>query len=165
MITDDVPEWVRVVHEWPLSVAVRESEWLFPILQTFHIFGLVLLVGVIAILDLRLLGLALRSQPPGPLARWLLPLSRWGFAVVFASGVLLLAAQSGSLYQNVFLRIKLLLLAAALLNVVLFHAGVFRRFDEWAGAVAVPRAAAAFAGASLTFWLGVLVTGRYIAYF
>ena len=165
MITEDVPDWVRAVHEWPLSTAIRESEWLFPILQTLHIFGLVVLVGVIALLDLRLLGLLLRSQAPGPLARWLLPLSRWGFVVVFVSGALLLAAQSGSLYHNVFLRSKLLLLAAALLNVLLFHAGVFRRIDEWVDATPVPRSAAAFAGGSLTFWLGVLVTGRYIAYF
>lgn len=165
MISSDVPDWVRAVHDWPLSIAVRESEWLFPILQTFHIFGLVVLVGVIAILDLRLLGLALPAQPPGPLARWLLPLSRWGFVVVVASGALLLAAQSGSLYHNDFLRIKLLLLGAALLNIVLFHAGVFRRVDEWTGEVPVPRSAAAFAGASLFFWVGVLVTGRYIAYY
>ena len=164
MITGDVPGWVRAIHEWPMSTAVRESEWLFPILQTLHIFGLVLLVGVIAILDLKLLGLLLRQQPTAPLARWLLPLSRWGFAVVFASGALLLAAQSGSLYFNAFLRIKLLLLAAALLNVILFHASTFRNVAEW-GAVAVPRAATAFAGASLAFWFGVLVTGRYIAYF
>lgn len=165
MITGDVPGWVRTIHEWPLSAAVRESEWLFPILQTLHIFGLVLLVGVIAILDLRLLGVLLRHQPTGPLARWLLPLSRWGFGLVFASGVLLLAAQSGSLYFNEFLRIKLVLLAAALLNVLLFHVSTFRKVTEWGGAVAVPRAAVAFAGASLSFWVGVLVTGRYIAYF
>jgi len=165
MIIGDVPDWVRAVHEWPLSVAVRESELLFPILQTFHIFGLVLLVGVIAILDLRFLGVLLRAQAPGPLARWLLPISRWGFAVVFASGALLLAAQSASLYFNEFLRVKLLLLAAALMNALLFHTSVFRRVHEWGGAVPVPRSAAAFAGASLLFWVGVLVTGRYIAYF
>lgn len=165
MIIGDVPDWVRVIHEWPLSTAVRESEWLFPILQTVHIFGLVVLVGVIAVLDLRLLGLVLRDQAPGILARWLLPLGRWGFALVFASGALLLAAQSASLYFNAFLRVKLVLLALALLNVVAFHASTFRRVFDWGGATPVPRAAAAFAGASLILWLGVLVTGRYIAYF
>ena len=165
MIIGDVPDWVRAVHEWPLSIVVRESEWLFPILQTLHIFGLVVLVGVIAILDLRLLGWVLRDQSPGALARWLLPLGRWGFALVFASGALLLAAQSASLYFNVFLRIKLLLLAVALLNVVLFHASTFRHVFEWGDVTPVPRAASAFAGASLLLWVGVLVTGRYIAYF
>lgn len=165
MIIGDVPDWVRAVHEWPLSTAVRESEWLFPILQTVHIFGLILLVGVIAVLDLRLLGLLLRQQAPVVLARWLLPWTRWGFALVFASGALLLAAQSASLYFNQFLRIKLVLLAVALVNVVLFHVRTFRKAGEWGGMVPVPPAAVAFAGVSLTFWTGVLVTGRYIAYF
>lgn len=165
MIIGDVPDWVRAIHEWPLSAAVRESEWLFPILQTLHIFGLVLLLGVIAVFDLRLLGLLLPRQAPGPLARWLLPLGRWGFALVFASGTLLLMAQSASLYFNGFLRIKLLLLAAALVNVALFHAGTFRSVNEWGDGTPVPRSAAAFGGASLLLWIGVLVTGRYIAYF
>ena len=162
--TADLPAWVRAVHEWPLSAAVRESEWIFPILQTLHIFGLVLLVGVIAIVDLRLLGVVLREQAPERFARAVLPITHAGFGLVLASGVLLLAAQSGSLYFNVFLRIKLVLLGLALANVALFHFTVFRGASAW-GSARVPRAAAVFAGASLFFWAGVVVTGRYIAYF
>ena len=79
--TADLPAWVRAVHEWPLSAAVRESEWIFPILQTLHIFGLVLLVGVIAIVDLRLLGVVLREQAPERFARAVLPITHAGFGL------------------------------------------------------------------------------------
>lgn len=163
--TRPVPEWVRAVYEWPLSVAIRESEWLFPVLQTFHILGLVLLVGVIAIVDLRLLRAILRDESPGFLARRLLPITHVGFAVTLASGVLLLAAQGAALYFNVFLRVKLLLLGAALLNILLFHATVFRSASVWDFTAPIPRAASAFAAISLAFWTGVVLTGRYIAYF
>lgn len=159
------PGWVEAVAATPFSVAIRESELLFPILQTFHIFGTILLAGTIAIVDLRLLRLVLTDIEPAPLARSLLPVTWIGFAVMLASGGLLLTAQAASLYDNAFMRVKLVLLALAIGNVALFHATTFRYIGAWTGATPVPYPARGFAAASLLLWTGVLVTGRFIAYF
>ncbi len=82
------------------------------------------------------------------------------------SGGLLFAAQSAKIYENVFLRAKLLLLVLALLNVALFHSTTYREHSllERHGARRRPRRVA-FALMSLLLWTGVIVTGRFIAYF
>jgi hypothetical protein len=81
------------------------------------------------------------------------------------SGGLLFAAQSAKIYGNVFLRVKALLLVLAIANVVLFHSTTYRNVRAWGGSVAPPASARAFALLSLMLWTGVIVTGRFIAYF
>lgn len=156
---------VTVIYESPIATAIRESENLFPILQTFHIVGTILLAGAIAILDLRLLGVVLRKVAPAPLARSLLPITWLGFVVMLISGGLLFIAQSARIYENFFMRLKLLLLVVALGNVALFHATTFRSIRHWPEAAAAPLPAQLFATASLVSWTAVIITGRFIAYF
>jgi len=61
-------------------------------------------------------------------------------------------------------RVKLLLLLAAGLNALLFHAGVFRSVSAWDQHVPTPRAAKFSALLSLAIWVGVISCGRLIAY-
>ncbi|MBL8266109.1 hypothetical protein [Steroidobacter sp.] len=160
-----LPELIRHVYDSPLATAIRESNNLFPILQTFHIVGTILLAGAIAIVDLTLLGTLFRSTAPATLTRSLLPLTWLGFGVMLISGGLLFIAQSARIYTNVFLQLKLGLLAVALFNVGLFHATTFRHASRWQNASDAPASAKAFAAISLVSWTAVIVTGRFIAYF
>lgn len=156
---------IQRLYDSPLATAIRESENLFPILQTFHIVGTILLAGAIAIVDLTLLRVLFRDTPPATLTRSLLPITWLGFAVMLISGGLLFAAQSARIYTNVFLQLKLGLLAIALLNVALFHTTTFRNVVRWGDAGEAPSSARAFATVSLLSWTAVIVTGRFIAYF
>lgn len=160
-----LPELIQHVYDSPLATAIRESNNLFPLLQTFHIVGTILLAGAIAIVDLTLLGTLFRGTAPATLTRSLLPLTWLGFAVMFISGGLLFIAQSARIYTNVFLQFKLGLLAIALFNVGLFHATTFRNAPRWQSAAEAPASAKAFAAISLVSWTAVIVTGRFIAYF
>ena len=45
-----------------LGTSVRESIWEFPVIETVHLFGIILLVGSSSILDLRLMGLAFKEE-------------------------------------------------------------------------------------------------------
>src|SRR5262245_21147906 len=103
------PDFVLAVYDSPFATAIRESEYAFSILQTFHVLGIMLMAGTIAIVDLRILGLTLKDRPAAQVGAALLPLTWAGFAVMFLSGGLLLAAQVGKIYGNNFLRIKLAL--------------------------------------------------------
>ncbi len=156
---------IQSLYDSPLATAIRESDNLFPILQTFHIIGTIALAGTIAIVDLRLLNVLFRREAPAHVAQSLLPITWIGFAIMVVSGGLLFIAQSARIYENVFLRIKALLLVLALVNVAIFHATTFRRITEWGGATSPPASARLFAMLSLLSWTGIIVTGRFIAYF
>ena len=60
----------------PPLVAMRGSPWLFPVIATIHLMGLSVIGGAVLLVDLRLLGLGLRSQPVAQLAR---DAERWLF--------------------------------------------------------------------------------------
>ncbi len=156
---------IQQIYDSPLATAIRESDNLFPILQTFHILGTIALAGAIAIVDLRLLNVVFRREAPAAVAESLLPVTWVGFAIMFFSGILLFAAQSAKIYENAFLRAKLLLLVLAIANVVLFHSTTYRNIRNWSGASGPPLSARTFASLSLVLWAGVIVTGRFIAYF
>ncbi len=97
-------EIIQRLYDSPLATAIRESDNLFPILQTFHIVGTIALAGAIAIVDLRLLDVAFRREAPAKLAESLLPITWIGFGIMLVSGGLLFLAQSAKIYGNVFLR-------------------------------------------------------------
>ncbi len=159
----DLAFWIA---ETAPATAMRESEIVFPLVQTFHILGLGLVAGTVALVDFRLLGMILRDRPAAAFARQLLPLSWAGFTIMAISGSLLLAAQAERIWNNIFLQTKLLLLLIAGLNMAFFHLTTYRRIDQWgAPGTAIPWSAKGAAALSLLLWAGIITTGRLIAYF
>ena len=79
--------------EWlgntPWSIALLESLWVYPIVETTHVLTLCLFLGLIATLDLRLVGLTLRRVPVSEVAGRLLPWALGGFALMVVCGLLL----------------------------------------------------------------------------
>jgi hypothetical protein len=155
----------QVLYDSHIGTAIRESDYAFPIIESVHVLGITLLVGTIALLDLRMLGLVLRSISVTRIARTVFPLTWTGFAVMFTSGFLLFWAEAAKNYSNPAFRIKLILLALVGLNPLIFHTTIYRRVHEWEVLEVSPWRARAAAIASLTLWSGVIVAGRLIAYF
>lgn len=143
------------------AAAMREALWLYPAVEVVHILGFVLLVGAAAMFDLRLLGVA-RGLDLNALARFLLPWSRTGLAVVVPSGLLLFSAHATEMIENPAFQLKLALILAAGLNAWWFHRGVMRGAAAWGGVT--PRRARLAAGTSLLLWVGVIACGRLLAY-
>jgi hypothetical protein len=155
----------QVLYDSHVGTTIRESDNAFPIIESVHVLGITLLVGTIALLDLRMLGLILRPIPVTRIARAVFPLAWSGFAVMFTSGFLLFWAEAAKNYSNPAFRIKLILLALVGLNPLIFHTTIYRRVHEWEVLEASPWRARAAAIASLTLWSGVIISGRLIAYF
>lgn len=161
MSLDTLAQWVETT---PLSLAIAESEWIFPSLESAHVIAVALVVGSIAILDLRLLGVASRGRSAAELAEAALPLTWTGFVFAVASGVLMFAAKPTSYLGNPFFLIKLALLAAAGLNMLMFH-GLIERQLHAAGPLAPPPAAVRVSAAlSLSLWVAVVAFGRWIGF-
>lgn len=147
-----------------LGQAMRQWLWLYPSVETVHIVGIAVLVGSIAILDLRLLGFS-RSLPVRKLAAHVLPWSIASFALILPSGLAMFVAHAGDLIGNPVFAAKICLILLAGANAGVFHAGIFRSAERWDVGVAPPLAARLAAAASLLLWIAVIACGRLLAYF
>ena len=152
------------VYNTQLSTAIRESTWIFPIIEGVHTIGIVLVVGTISLFDLRLLGVILKDEPVSRLARLILPWTWSGFVVMFVTGLLLSLSEAAPNYYNLAFRLKLVLLALVGLNALIFHFTAFRSVAAWDLAKATPRGARIAAIGSLTLWSCIIIAGRMIAY-
>ncbi len=157
-------EFVTWLAETPGSIALRESFYMYTIVESIHVWALALFVGFTVLLDLRLLGWALWHVPVSTTATRLLPWMLVGFAVMMISGVLLLYAIPVRTYHSIFFRLKLLLLVLAGLNAGFFHVTVFRKVAAWDADVVTPRRARLAGAASLVLWTCIIFSGRMIAY-
>jgi uncharacterized membrane protein len=154
--------------EWmantPWSIALHESLWVYPIVESVHVLTLCLFLGTTVMLDLRLLGWTMRRTPVSEVARQLLPWTVVGFLVMVVSGSLLFYAIPVRTFQNIFFRIKVVMLLLSGVNVWVFHSAVFPKVAEWDIDAVPPKAARRTAAASLLLWAGIVVCGRMIAY-
>ena len=146
-----------------LALAMRQDLWLYPVVEILHIAGFVVLVGSIATLDLRLLGLS-PAIAVRQLARHVLPWTAGALLVIVPTGLMMFIAHAGDLISNRAFQVKLVLLMAAGTNAALFHMGVFRAVDTWDRGTGTPAAAKFHAAASLLIWFGVISCGRLLAY-
>jgi hypothetical protein len=155
---------LKSLEALPLPTAVRESDWLFPIIETVHVLALVTVVGTIGRLDLRLSGLLVRGRSVRELTRELLPWTWAAFMVAALSGLLLFSSAASKYAANPYFRAKLLLLTLAGVNMLVFQLGAGRRMAQWP-ATGVPPNGARVAGlVSLTLWIAVVTAGRWIGY-
>jgi hypothetical protein len=157
------PAWQVWLETSALAVAMRQWLWLYPVVEIAHIVGFVVLVGAAVMFDLRLLGLS-RRLPVDALARHLLPWSWAGLVLVLPSGVLMFAAHATEWGGSPAFRLKLLLLAAAGINAVVFERLTLRTVPAWNQGVTAPAPARLAAVASLLLWAGVISCGRLLAY-
>lgn len=156
--------WMEWLAATPWSVALHESLYVWPLLESAHVLTLALFAGTAAMLDLRLLGLAFTQVPASELTRRLLPWTRRGFAMMVATGLLLFYATPVTYYTSLFFRIKVVFLLVAAANIWYFHARTHRGIASWDVTPRPPRAARVAAVVSLVAWSGVIVAGRLVAY-
>ena len=146
------------------SIALHESLYMYPLVESMHVLTLCLFVGTAALLDLRLLGLTLREVRVSEVMRRVLPWTTAGFIIMVITGVLLFYAIPVRTYQSIFFRAKVLMLLLAGINVFIFHRRVQPTIGQWDVDAAPPRGARIAAAASLVLWAGIIVAGRMIAY-
>lgn len=152
------------LEETPLGIVVRESLYGFQILVALHIIGIALSIGTLLWVDLRLLGVGLARARVSDVYRSFAPIFLPGFALMLVSGLMLFTGFATSAYGNGYFRFKLVALALAGVNALVYHFSVGRRAAEWDAAPVPPRAARAAGLASLVIWTAVIVAGRMISY-
>lgn len=150
----------QTLSETSLAYSLSDSPWLFGTVESVHVLALTLVIGSIALVDLRLIGIAGPARGSiDQVLRRLLPFTLGGFALAAASGSVLIFANPIGYSQNFWFAVKFSLLALAGINALVFHLFFQRRAIE-PGALA-PRISGAL---SLSLWLGIVVAGRWIGY-
>lgn len=147
----------------PFAVAIAESTWAFPIVETVHVLALTVVVGSVAMMDLRLLGVRSKDRAASDVISSSLPWAWSAFAVAFIAGSLMFSSKAVSYYNNVPFRIKVVCLAFAALNMLVFHLFTARSIAVWDRGTP-PVAARVAAGVSLTLWVIIVATGRWIGF-
>jgi hypothetical protein len=156
--------FLQWLHDTQFSIYMRDSLWAEPIVETIHVLTLTLFLGFAVLLDLRLLGVAMRRRPVSEVLRQINPWLIAGFVVMIASGVLLFCGDPVSFYTTTFFKVKMIMLVLAGVNVLIFNATIGRKTAEWDLAVKTPRAAKIAAVISLVLWVAIVAAGRGIAY-
>ena len=152
--------YFQAIENGPIGEAIRDSTWLFPFIEAFHLVGLAVIGGAVLLVDFRLLGLGLKRQPVSELARDAQPWIIGGLVFMFSSGVLLFLAESVKCYYSFAFWIKM----TALLLAIIFTFTIRRRVtmaDETRVSPFVMRVVGA---TSILLWATVGWGGRWIGF-
>ncbi len=158
-------DWLGWLEASALADFVRNTgPYTYGIVNLFHVFGIALLFGAIALLDLRLLGFW-KSIPINLLAKPVLANAAFGLILALLSGITLFSVQATEYYYNPFLYLKLSALVLGIANIAALHWSASWRAIENAEASRAGRMRLALGGAlSLGCWITVITAGRMIAY-
>ena len=138
------------------------SAWGWAIAESIHFLGLSLLIGAVGVFDLRLLGVGKRI-PVMALHR-LIPWGLAGYATNVVSGLGFLMTEPDQYIFNAAFQLKLLLMAIAGVNALMFYV-IGYRVSTNPDTAEVPRSAKIAAAISLCMWVGVIICGRMIAFY
>ena len=146
------------------SIALHESFYMYPLIESTHVVALFLFAGTIAMVDLRLLGAVFREVPISEINARILPWTVAGAVIMVSTGFLLFYAIPVRTYQSLWFRFKVVFLLVAAINVWVFHRRVQKNRADWDSDRRPPLAARVSAMISLSMWAGVIVFGRMLAY-
>jgi hypothetical protein len=158
-----VPAFFTWLEQCPFAVAIAGSTWMFPITETVHVLALSVVVGSVAMMDMRLLGLGNKDRAASEVIASSLPWTWCAFAVAFVAGALLFSSKAASYYATVPFRIKMVCLALAAINMLVFHSVTGRDMGAWDRGEP-PWGARLAATFSLTLWVVIVATGRWIGF-
>ena len=163
---------LRYILRWPsVETWFAHNAWAWPLCEVSHFVGIILLVGIVGMFDLRLLGFA-KSVPISSLRR-LLPWAVLGSVLAFVSGLLFVMGVYANveihpyiiLVSNIYLQLKLIFLAILGLNLAAFYlTGASRAVDDLGPGQDAPAGAKVIGAVSLFFWLATIYVGRLIVW-
>jgi hypothetical protein len=160
----DVPALLKWLQETALATRIRDSLFVFPLLESAHVIGLALVFGTIAIIDLRLLGLASAHRSFQRMASDIMKWTWAAFALTALTGSLMFMTNAAVYADNFYFRAKMVLLVLAGLNVLVFELTAARTIHRWDRDRSAPPIGRAVATLSLLIWVAVIFAGRIIGF-
>jgi hypothetical protein len=143
-----------------IGMGIRDSQWLFPVIEALHLLGLSVIGGAVLIVNLRLMGLGLRRQPVAQLARDTRPFLLWSLGVMLVSGFLLFSSEAIKCYYHGAFWFKMACLALAILVTFTIQRKAIQAEEDHPGSML----AKVVAVIAVALWTGVGIGGRWIGF-
>jgi hypothetical protein len=159
-----IDAFLKSIEAAGFATTIRDSIWMFPIIESLHVISFALVVGTIAIIDLRLLGLASSKRSFQRMSSDILKWTWSAFAVTVTTGLTMFTTNAEIYFHNPFFRAKMVLLLLAGINVAAFELTAGRTVRSWDNAPSAPRLAKAIAATSLALWISIIFMGRIIGF-
>jgi hypothetical protein len=163
-LTMDIAGILSSLESTALATRIRESLLLFPMLESFHVIGLTMVFGTIAIIDLRLLGLASTHRPFTRIATDVLKWTWAAFGLTLITGALMFTTNAGVYFHNSYFRSKMLLLLLAGINMLVFELTAGRSVEQWDKNGSAPLSGKTMAALSIVLWISIIFLGRWIGF-
>jgi hypothetical protein len=159
-----ITAFLKWLEALPWAVFIHKTPWAFTTVEVVHVFAVSMVVGTIAIVDLRLLGLTSARRPFVELSRQVLPFTWAAFVLAVIAGSLLFISRATEYFGNTLFWIKMALIVAAGINMVIFEFITVRGVKEWNLDRTPPPPARLAGGISIVCWILVIGFGRWIAF-
>jgi hypothetical protein len=151
------------VEQLAIAKAMREWLWLYPCVEIVHIVGFTILVGSVAMFDLRVLGLS-KQVSVRALSRHMLPWSLGALFLIVPTGLMMFSAHAEDFLGNRAFQLKMALLFTAGMNAAMFRTGPYQTVKSWDTNATAPALARLSVALSIALWVGVISCGRLLAY-
>ena len=148
----------------PLSGVIAHGDWLFPAIESVHVLALTIVFGSIAMVDLRLINVSFKTRTVSELLEEMIPWTWSAFVVAAITGSLMFISAATRYYGLWPFKLKMVLLACAGLNMLIFNFIVSRDVGKWGQQRLTPVSARISGGASLLLWTSIIVCGRWIGF-
>jgi uncharacterized membrane protein len=159
-----ITELLKWLQGLPVAVFIHKTPWAFTTIEVIHVFAVSLVIGTIAIVDLRLLGIASTKRPFAELSRKVLPFTWAAFVIAVIAGSFLFISKATDYFENAVFWIKMALIVIAGINMMIFEFITVRDVQRWNLDPTPPPRARLAGGISITVWILVLGFGRLIAF-
>src|SRR5262249_45652507 len=159
-----VPDILSSLESSQLASRIRDSLYLFPLIESFHVIGLTMVFGTIAIIDLRLLGIASTRRSFRRIASDVLKWTWAAFVLTVTTGSLMFVTNAGVYYHNSYFRTKMVLLVLSGINMLIFELTAARTVRDWENRTTAPLAGRTAAAVSLILWISIIFLGRWTGF-
>jgi hypothetical protein len=160
----DIAGLIASLEASGVATGIRNSLYLFPLIESLHVIGVTLVFGTILIIDLRLLGLASAGRAFTAVASDVFRWTWLAFVVAVATGGLMFVTNAGTYYGNAYFRAKMALLVLSGLNMLAFELTAMRSVRTWDRQAAAPFSGKTIAALSLAIWISVIFLGRWVGF-
>jgi Family of unknown function (DUF6644) len=161
----EIREVLKGIEKGVVGHWVAESAWAFNATLMLHMIAVAMVFGLIAIVDLRLIGLTSRKTAITELCRDVIPWTWVAFAISAVTGCIIFTGQAVKYFDNYAFRMKFLVMVLAGINMLVFQFIIFRNVATWDREAPAPLAAKLAGLISLICWIVVVAFGRWTAYF
>lgn len=156
---------IQSIEDSSIGTLMREGATAFPWMESTHVLAIVIVLGTIAIVDLRLVGFPSHRRGARQLITEMLPFTWVAFVAALITGVCLFTAHASQYaFESRPFQFKMVVLALAGLNMAFFHLTAYRRIIDWDDRLPTPGAVKLAGLTSLTLWIIVVFLGRWIGF-